>query len=451
MTGKGRTSRVLGVHLIGRGFGESIILELPDGEVGVIDCCSPLRLAKASRTERIRINPTLKFLHDALKAKKLAFLGFTHPHEDHGSGLSHLLEHFGDKIKQFWLFDVFFLLELGNYFRALSQVRTPSAVEELLNEQAGTFGEEMLNVARRVGAQVNSRRRSKPIIRLFGKLRSFVVSGVQVDCLGPHGNVASGYGQAIARNLKGVLDANGKLVREGWNPLKVNHNQISPALLLTFGKTKVVLGGDMEQAAWKAVLRDVKNRDEMMPNLRCHFWKVSHHGSKTGATNQLMRAFSPRKAMLAALTPFNRHQAPLPNSVGVGRIRPRVSQLLTTNLPEAQKALTGRNAPIGIPPDWISLLANNPSLQGALTQTVIGPERRVLPFPFVPNELKPALFADPSRLCLLRPNLQISARQEIEKMQGGVHNACRLSFYFDASGRELMNRRYVGALAGTLR
>ncbi len=31
---------VLGIHIIGGGYGESIVLELPNGKVGVLDCFS---------------------------------------------------------------------------------------------------------------------------------------------------------------------------------------------------------------------------------------------------------------------------------------------------------------------------------------------------------------------------------------------------------------------------
>ena len=86
-------SDTLGINILGGGFGESIVLELPNGKVGVLDCFSA-RLKAATSKERVESNPTLRFLVNELRAKSLAFLGFPHPHEDHGRGLSHLLEEF---------------------------------------------------------------------------------------------------------------------------------------------------------------------------------------------------------------------------------------------------------------------------------------------------------------------------------------------------------------------
>jgi hypothetical protein len=109
--------KALGIHVIGVGFGESVVLELPNGRIGVIDCCAP-RLKASSREERLRANPTLRFLVNDLRATALAFLGFTHPHEDHGRGLSHLLEEFHGRIERIWVFHGFHDVALERHFRA---------------------------------------------------------------------------------------------------------------------------------------------------------------------------------------------------------------------------------------------------------------------------------------------------------------------------------------------
>src|SRR5688500_14036107 len=101
----------LGIHVIGEGFGESIVLEMPGGKVGVIDCFCR-RLKARSAPERLAANPTLRLLRGRLRATRLAFVALTHPHEDHGRGLSHLLEDYSNRIDEVWMFVGFELVYL---------------------------------------------------------------------------------------------------------------------------------------------------------------------------------------------------------------------------------------------------------------------------------------------------------------------------------------------------
>lgn len=90
----GRKSRRLRVHVLGAGKGESLVLELPDGKWGVVDCYAR-HLADPSA------NPTVRFLREH-GVTALEFLCLTHPHDDHFRGMSHLLECF--EVSQFWRF-----------------------------------------------------------------------------------------------------------------------------------------------------------------------------------------------------------------------------------------------------------------------------------------------------------------------------------------------------------
>ena len=74
----------LEIHVFGAAKGESIVLRLPSGQWGVVDCYSG-SLKDSSK------NPVLKFLTDR-GVDHLAFLCMTHPHDDHYRGMSHLLE-----------------------------------------------------------------------------------------------------------------------------------------------------------------------------------------------------------------------------------------------------------------------------------------------------------------------------------------------------------------------
>src|SRR5262249_18417566 len=80
------------VHVLGAARGESIILRLPHGGWGVVDCCA------GSSTDPGQ-NDTLRFLREQ-GATELEFLALTHPHDDHYRGMSHLLEAF--PVRFFW-------------------------------------------------------------------------------------------------------------------------------------------------------------------------------------------------------------------------------------------------------------------------------------------------------------------------------------------------------------
>src|SRR3954452_15190803 len=84
----------LSLHVFGSSKGESIVLELPGGKWGVIDCYAPSLEDEAS-------NPTLRFLKDR-HVDELEFLALTHPHDDHFRGMSQLLQAF--PVRLFWRF-----------------------------------------------------------------------------------------------------------------------------------------------------------------------------------------------------------------------------------------------------------------------------------------------------------------------------------------------------------
>src|SRR4051812_33928138 len=84
----------LTVHVLGAAKGESIILHLPSGQWGVVDCY-------AGSVANPQTNPTFQFLKSQ-GVTELEFLCLTHPHDDHYRGMSQLLESFS--IRSFWRF-----------------------------------------------------------------------------------------------------------------------------------------------------------------------------------------------------------------------------------------------------------------------------------------------------------------------------------------------------------
>ncbi len=314
-------SNKLIIHLIGCGFGESIILCLPNGKVGIVDCCSPTLKANTS-AEKLQANPTLRFLRNNLHVEKLAFLAFTHPHEDHGRGMSHILESYKDSIDQIWIFDGYQDIALDRYFGALLEGNRRLPIEKLLNEPPGTFSRELMAIRKLVLEQIKNKNQNQDNFQKLSGRKQIEITDEPVvfHFLGPGEGFTQLYIENLHKNLQNLVDQDGKIVNKSWNPAKVNHNLASPAILIEFGKTRIILGGDMEKDGWNDVLSYFISSQT---SLNCHFVKVSHHRSETGYIEGLYEKFGEQGLPIGVLTTFNRHSYPLPQKNRPPAIPPR--------------------------------------------------------------------------------------------------------------------------------
>jgi beta-lactamase superfamily II metal-dependent hydrolase len=454
-------ARALGIHVIGAGFGESIVVEMPNGRVGVIDCFAG-RLQAKTRQDRLDANPTLRFLVNDLKADSLAFVGFTHPHEDHGRGLSHLLTEFAGKIERIWVFQACGFSALERHFRALREGKLRLPIEKILEESPGAFYLELLRIQELIDDQILGKDADR--FAFFRAAQPFKIDGepVSVTFLGPADVVTREYQKDLEDNMKGLVVEQGKsgqgklTVSPDWKPEEINHNKISSALLLKYGSTRILLGGDMEGDAWEHVLKAAATPalgNKRSP-LACELVKVGHHGSPTGYTDSLYpKHLAARRKPLAILTPFNRHQRPLPSRTGLAQVHPWVSELLTTNRREALLALgSGKDAaaasPSTVPAAWLLVLNRDKALWNALDPAVRPPGNTNDPPTAVPADLLPLLRADPGALKLLHPVLRRTWVRHESQSGGAAETVCRVSVYFNHQGKEL--RRFIGADAGKL-
>jgi hypothetical protein len=456
----------LGIHILGRGFGESIVVQLPAGGIGVIDCFSPSLVAKDT-DERRATNPVLRFLRSTLKAESLAFVGLTHPHEDHGRGFSQVLEDYRDCIQQIWMFQGFQSIYLERYLQALRRSSRRLPIERLLKEPPGTFSVEVARIRNLVLEQIDpgNPRRSK--FRSFQGFNEFGLPGEPVRCafLGPSDALGEDYEKQLADNLSHAFDSTGTRVNPDWRPDAVNHNLISPAVLIRFGKTQVLLGGDMENRAWGEVLAEQDDLNEIRPELKCQLIKIAHHGSITGFNASLAaRLCGDAGKPIGVLTPFNRHRSPLPTYDGVSQILQHVCELIMTNLNESRRAATrpkefgieidsadATPESRGIPVRWIADIRARPELIGAFSDEVLrtakGLSAKVIPaVTAIPVSWFSDLATRPGLVDLLRPEVRDSTPPANSELI--IEHDCRVSFYFDDEGNELRGKRYIGAAAG---
>jgi hypothetical protein len=293
------------MHVFGAGQGESIVLRLPTGGWGVVDCYAS---SLASPAE----NPTCRFLTDQ-HVDRLEFVCLTHPHDDHFRGMSHLLEKF--QVRLFWRPSAM----LGQKLRWLLK---------LAHMEAKTSGDQTAadnaSELERIFTLVRERRkqRKEPLLPRNATIATQLYpvpldpnGEFQIWAVAPSGRQCEGYEESLHK----CFDANGRL--KDSLPYS-RHNEISLALLVLFGTTRLILGGDVENAGWTDGMNEFG-----IQHLSAAAVKVSHHGSTNGYCDGLWKGFAANGKPVAVVTPYRRHR--LPRRPGLQHIAESVERIVT--------------------------------------------------------------------------------------------------------------------------
>jgi hypothetical protein len=278
--------RRLSVHVLGAAKGESIVLQLPNGRWGVVDCY-------ARSLNDPETNPTLMFLRES-GVEKLEFLCLTHPHDDHYRGMSQVLGEF--PVEYFW------------HFGAQSAAHFKQLVNYLRKEAIRTGDQEAMDNANeytRIWLEVHSGHKagktrlktSRPGMPLY-PVPADPDASFQIVGLAPSDNQAQDYHQTFAI----CFDDQGRF-RERLP--QSHHNRISVGLRIKFGATRIILGGDVERPGWLDVMQEVRGED-----LAAHLVKVSHHGSENGYCDGLWPCFSAQGKPYAVITAYASQSLP---------------------------------------------------------------------------------------------------------------------------------------------
>ena len=288
------TDHQAGIPLVLRVFGgrkgETIVLRLPDGTYGVVDCY-------ASSLADPTSNPAYKILNEE-GIRTLQFVGLTHPHDDHYRGMSHLLRDF--TIQAFWTFCDTFpddLRLIVNFFRL-------EATDLGGGPQVSSKADELQLIFNRLKELETN---GMPILAARSNQRLYPIPTglsdlVEVFAVAPTHTVAREYVRSLLKYLQRRLEANAASI-----PVYPHrdHNLASIALLIRYGDARIILGGDVETPGWQKALA------EFMPEfLAADIVKVSHHGSTNGYCTGLWSTFVSRKQTIAVLTPYHRHHLP---------------------------------------------------------------------------------------------------------------------------------------------
>ena len=281
----------LEVHVLGGRTGESIILKLPDGQWGVVDCYAE------SLTDP-DANPTIRFLRGK-GVTQLFFVCLTHPHDDHYLGMNKLIEEF--KPQEFWRFGCLSHEHVRKLLKYHELKAKKSGDEELTRsaqELVEVFGKAYQGAVNRTMGVC----RANSQTNLYPK-RSDSPTTYKIECLSPTGRQVERYEGAVWN----CIGADGKIAKKLANS---EHNDISIVLKITYGDTRIILGGDLEQEGWEDVIEETGG-----PNLSACAVKVSHHGSENGYCDRLWEHFSRERKPIAIVAPRWRYSLPKPDAL----------------------------------------------------------------------------------------------------------------------------------------
>lgn len=291
---------LLGIHVLGGVQGESVVVSMPGDRWGVVDCYT-------SRLDSPELNPTVHFLR-ANSVSKLEFLCLTHPHDDHYRGMTHVLDAF--PVDCFWQFPVL----PHPVMRQLIDHDLWDAEESQDRERQET-AQELVNIFGRVNALGKSKKIRRELLNIGQQM--YDSDGVRIVAVAPSGDQTFRYVDRLCK----CFNPDGTVKER----LQISaHNMISAALVVEFGATRILLGGDVETNGWQDSL------SRFGEYLAVHAAKVSHHGSTNGYCEGLWSALSRRGKPISVIAPFRRFG--LPKRAALEHIAAHSQKVLTTSM-----------------------------------------------------------------------------------------------------------------------
>lgn len=311
------------VHVFGAKRGESIVLRLPDNQWGVVDAFIP-NLRQPERS------PLITFLRSR-GVENLSFVCLTHPHADHYMGMSYLLENFPPQ--KIWIFGG---ASTRHLWKKLAFSIRAAALAKMVDAGDLENSDEFERILTKIQELHKDAAR---VPRVEVRRMEIDLALLSLDCDPPLRVISIGAsgGQALRyeEHLEKCFNAeDGGLARKEPN---VNHNMISGGLLIEYGHARVVLGGDIDVAAWEETVRILQPA-----RMRSNLVKVSHHGSSTGYCQGLWHHLSPNKHSVAVLTPFSIQGLPSPE--GLAHISQNAKSIYTASVGGAREATDWENA-----------------------------------------------------------------------------------------------------------
>ena len=280
------------------GEGDSILVGFPvNGEMkwGMIDCCE--------RKDQFE-PPVLTFIRDN-GIQSLEFVCITHFHYDHYRGLPKVLDYFkenGYPIHWFWRYGIVsptdVLIRMYEYAEELRYMTKSEEMELSITVEEKQFAKERVKELKKILDWRNEtakemREQGTPFLRRLHGGTMFHRYGRDIAfyCLAPTGDVALEREEYIARAAAGFAD----ILAED-----AQHANISSAIvLLTFGKARMLFGGDAGKDIWANSIELLKKSGVVSKGkIDADFVKASHHGSRHSSSGDFWASVLRKNALV---------------------------------------------------------------------------------------------------------------------------------------------------------
>jgi hypothetical protein len=422
------------VHVIGPGYGESIVIQFPDGSVGVIDpYCSK---TESNQSNRAELHPLIRFLDNRLRPERILFVLVTHPHSDHCLGTSQFLQHFSDKIERLWVFDAFHSATIGMNLLSLKEHGKKVDGEF----EPGPILDELESIDKWIAANESkfdyANANTGPV--------TLPVNGITMDFYAPTSQVLREFHGPIRNLFKDVTILWESLVIPlAELPTLPNLNHLSVVTKLTWHEARLLFCADAEESTWDQMeLEEEGERKKGSVDIHSQFVKVSHHGSANGYNDRMFPFFRLKALPEGILTPYNRGKK-LPSTTALSELSIHFRDIYTTCFPAGpnlnlwepfsraeEKPATWK--PPRIPGAWLNLITKDKTLKDAVASF---PRDEALaesvPLPF---EWIQEIVDTPDLMYLLREPYRSAASVLVEKKTWMPEDLFRAAFSIDSSG-----------------
>ncbi|MEZ4312130.1 MAG: hypothetical protein R3F14_29230 [Polyangiaceae bacterium] len=336
----------LHVVIFGPGHGEAILVRTPDGRTGVVDGCGK----KPDASERG--SPVFPLL-EALRVERLLFACLTHPHRDHFGGFAamiqrHTTEHLWWSGSQERKFFEHYL----DYLKKYRSKKEIDASQPPLSEDLEALVHAISWVADRQDVTPTPRAQHLSDWKrvLWHPIRDR--APLQVESVLPT-SAAVRRAEVDAYKVLGAKDPDAR---------RLDPNRISAALLVTWGKTRVLLGGDAltgeaeSFAGWDGL---------QFPLEKVQLVKVPHHASEGAYSTERWREMNPDLAIVTCVKRATANQPPRPEMLQ--RLLETGSRVVITSRPQwwstTSHRLRAEPGPWAVEPA-AALGTGNPALTG---------------------------------------------------------------------------------------
>jgi beta-lactamase superfamily II metal-dependent hydrolase len=416
----------IGIHIFGFGQGESIVLQLPDGTAGVID---HFIAGQGPNT----YSPMVKFIRERLGLSRLRFVAVTHPHADHCRGICEYLVPAFEAVDSLYVFEA---IMVSKMHRCLieGKKRGPQPEERAMGLRRGTISKEIKMLLKMVKERKSGR------YRILQGHEVPLCQGVTIRHLTPSTSANNRYIDSITRAVEmQKLEAD-----------SVDHNLACGTFAITYGKATYLFLADAERELWQDLFEAIQ--EGQVPALpAARLIKVSHHGSENGYFEPLYKSVCGEDTILV-VTPFTRHK--LPSRDGMNFLRshfPLPNTILSTNGAAASQTstlrwhLAGSGELVTVSREWVHDVLNDPERRAFLTgrpvsRTTTGKETLAQDWLY-------DCAKEPGRAKSLDPML---TNFEVSDKRQHIEDEFRVSLSFDSEGREIPERRHLGAIVGCL-